>query len=202
MATTKKTTTSKKKLIPAKARPVTWKFYVVSIGIFLVAVTSVVVIALLASHSIASQQMGDRYNRIQNIYSSLKLDDSYNVETANVFGDKRTFNKDDKRTFSSEVVYIKAANVKETLADADAKIKASGFKFVKEPSPTSFAPIYDYKSDDGEYLRLRVSSKPYFDAVRNTLIMNSEYSEDLKTMDKNAGPSNVSIKVNLDDKIE
>jgi hypothetical protein len=202
MATTKKTPTSKKKLIPAKARPVTWKFYVVSIGIFLVAVTSVIVIGLLAAHSIASHQANARYDRINDIYTAIKLDDSYSLESKNIFGDKRLFATDDKRTHSSEMTYTKGATVQQTVTELDNKIKASGFEFVEQPYPGSFAPVYDYKSDKGEYLRLRVSSKPYFDAVKNTLLMKNEFTKDLMALDKNAGPSNVSIKVNLDDKIE
>jgi hypothetical protein len=202
MATTKKTPTSKKTTSKPKARPVTWKFYVVTVGIFIVAVTSVIVFALFASHSFASQQTNARYDRIKDIYSSINLDDSYRIESKNVFGDKRPYEVGEGRTYSSEIRYIKAATVKDTVAELDSKIKAAGFTFTEEAYQGSVAPQYYYKSDKGEYVRLQVSSKLYDDAVQNTLLMTNEFSKDLEKIDTNAGPSNISLKVNLDDNNE
>jgi len=202
MATTKKTPTSKKKLIPAKARPVTWKFYVVSIGIFLVAVSSFVVIALLASHNIAANQASSRYDRINAIYSSINVGESYRVESKNIFGDKRSYESEKGRTFSSVITYLHAATVSDTVSDLDAKIKAAGFTFVEQVYPGSAAPQYHYKSEKGEYVRLTVSSKPYDDALQNASLMNGDVAKLQSTLDKNAGPSNVILKVNLDDNNE
>jgi hypothetical protein len=202
MATTKKTPTSKKTTSKPKARPVTWKFYVVAIGIFIVAVTSVIVFALFVSHSFAAQQAGDRYDRIKGIYSSINLDDSYQVETKNVFGDKRPYSWGEGRTYSSEMTYVHGATVKDTVAELDTKIKASGFKFTEVAYPETIFPQYHYKSEKGEYVRLTVNSKVYEDAIRNAVLMNGDTATVRNTVDINAGPSNISLKVNLDDNNE
>jgi len=208
MATTKKTHTPKKASVTVKSRkrvkslPQTWRFYVVSIGIFLVAVTAVVVIGLLTSHYLVSKVTQARLDRIEGVYTSLHLDDSYSVSKANVFGDKRVYDWDKSRTYSSEVDYLHGDTVSNTVAELDAKIKAAGFMFFDEPYPGSAQVQYHYKSADGEYIRLTVSSKPYNDAWQNATAMGKEPSAVIDSIDKNAGPASVAVKVNLDDNNE
>lgn len=208
MATTKKTHAPKKVSVTVKSRkrvkslPQTWRFYVVSIGIFLVAVTAVVVIGLLTSHYLVSKVNQARLNRIEGVYTSLHLDDSYSVSRANVFGDKRVYDSDKSRTYSSEIDYLHADTVSNTIAQLDAKIKSAGFMFFDEPYPGSAQVQYHYKSADGEYIRLTVSSKPYDDAWQNSMLMSKEAPKNLDSIDTNAGPARVVIKVNLDDNNE
>jgi hypothetical protein len=206
MATTKKSSPVKKKPNAkgkAVARPLTWKFYTVAIGIFLIAVTTVVVIALLASSYVANQQTQARLDRINAIYTSLSMGEAYKVQRVNVFGDKRVYNWDAGRTYSSEIDYTRGASVSSTVTELDTKIKAAGFTFVGEPYPGSTNVQYHYKSSKGEYIRLTVSSKPRDDALKNAYLMDKNAApESATTMDTNAGPSNVIIKVNLDDNNE
>ncbi len=215
MATSKKTHTTKKVPVTkkssakskkvVKARPLTWRFYVVTIGIFLVSVTAVVVLAYMANNVFISQNNQARLNRIENIYASLDLDEKqYTHQNANVFGDKRVYEWDAGRTYSSQIDYRHADTVSNTVAELDAKIKAAGFEFIDEPYPGSVYVQYHYKSSKGEYIRLTVESKPYQDAWYNAASMNEkrEVPESVYAMDKNAGPSNVTIKVNLDDNNE
>jgi len=207
MATTKKTTPSKKpsKTTKAckkvKARPLTWRFYVVTVGIFLVSVAAVVVLALFASQMVARQNAQARLDRINQIYASLNLDDTYLLANSHVFGDKRVYEWDKSRTYSSEQDYIKGDTVSNTVAELDAKIKAAGFGFIDEPYPGTKATQYHYKSSKGEYIRLTVESKPYWDATSNAAVMNQSL-ENIDSMDPNAGPSKITIKVNLDDNNE
>jgi len=216
MATTKKTHTTKKTPVSKKATSktpkkgakkaprLTWRFYVVTIGIFVVAVATVIVIGYLSANAIAKQTAQDRLTRINDVYASLNLDtEKYPVEKSNVFGDKRVYDWDKSRTFASEIDYVHADTVSNTVADLDAKIKAAGFTFIDEPYPGAVSVQYHYKSADGKYVRLTVYSKPYQDALRNNLIMDGDKALDsVKTMDKNAGPAYVIIKVNLDDNNE
>ncbi len=206
MATTKKTPTKKKATVKGKGKlrpaPLTWKFYVVTIGIFLVAVTAVVVIGLFTSNYMAKQNNQARLDRINDIYASFNIDERYQVTGLNVFGDKRVYEWDKGRTYSSSIDYVRGATVSETATDLDAKIKAAGFKFIDEPYPGSVQVQYHYKSDKGEYVRLSVSSKPYNDAWRNASAMGKEPSAEIYSMDKNAGPASVTLKVNLDDNNE
>jgi hypothetical protein len=148
------------------------------------------------------QKQGERYDRIQAIYSSLKLDESYRIEIANVFGVKKFYENDKSRTVSSEIKYVHGDTVANTAKELNEKIKAAGFKFIDEPYKGSVFTQYHYKSADGEYIRLSVSSKPYDDATSNAYVMDKDTTDIINTLDKNAGPSNVVIKVNLDDNNE
>ena len=218
MATTKKTThTTKKTTVKkapaksaatkknakvAKAKPLTWRFYVVTVGIFLVAVASVVVIALFTSSVITKNTTQARLDRINGIYASLNVGDSYRLTHSNVFGDKRVYEWDAGRTYSSEIEYVHGDTVSNTVADLDQKIKAAGFVKFDEPYPGSTSIQYHYKSAKGEYVRLTVGSKPYNDAWANATAMKQEVPQSVYDMDKNAGPSQVILKVNLDDNNE
>ncbi len=214
MATSKKTHTTKKAPVTkktsakstkvVKARPLTWRFYVVTIGIFLVAVSTIVVLAFITNNVIISQNNKERLERINDIYASLDVGDDYTHQNANVFGDKRVYDWDAGRSYSSQVDYRHADTVSNTVADLDAKIKAAGFEFIDEPYAGSVFVQYHYKSAKGEYIRLNVESKPYADAWYNAAVMNKdmEVPDSVYAMDKNAGPSNVTIKVNLDDNNE
>jgi len=206
MATTKKKTTPKKlsttKSAKNAARPWTVRFSILTIGIYAIAVATIVLAAFFVANQVAAQQMGDRYDRIQGIYSSLKLDDSFRVERANVFGEKRVYESDKSRTVSSSIEYVHGDSVSNTVAKLDEKIKAAGFMFIDEPYKGSTFTQYHYKSADGEYIRLSVSSKPYDDATTNAYVMDKDTTDIINTLDKNAGPSNVVIKVNLDDNNE
>jgi len=218
MATSKKTHTTKKastKKAPAKktsakksnavvkARPLTWRFYVVTVGIFLIAVSTVVVIALLTSNVIAKNTNQARFDRINSIYTSLQIPEDYRPAGGEVFGDKRVYEWDKGRTYSSSNLYINGDTVSNTVAELDAKIKAAGFTFIDEPYPGSVSTQYHYKSAKGEYIRLSVSSKQYNDAWQNAIAMGKEdVPQSVYDMDKNAGPAEVTIKVNLDDNNE
>jgi len=207
MATTKKKTTSKKsstsKNTKNSARPWTWRFSVLTVGIYAIAVATVVVAAVFASNAIITQHNKDRLARIDTIYSSLKLDDSYQVRNVNVFGDKRVYSYDKGRSSSSEIDYLYGDTVSNTAAKLDEKIKAAGFTFLDEPYPGAVETQYHYKSANGEYLRLTVAGKPYEDAFTNAYAMDkNSVATTFTTIDKNAGPSNVTIKVNLDDNNE
>lgn len=210
MATSKKTHTTKKAPVTkrptskqaakkVKARPLTWRFYVVTIGIYVVAITTVVVIGFLTAHTIAKQNSTQRLSQIKDVYSSLNLGTQYAVQSSDVFGQKRTYAWDKDRTKASSVTYLHGDTVSNTVADLDAKIKAAGFTSIETEELNSKRAHYQYKSTDGEYIRITVSSKPYRDALENASAMKQNpESEALQGMDKNAGPSRVVIRVNLD----
>jgi len=206
MATTKKKTLVKKsssKNAKNSVRPWSWRFSILTIGIYTIAVSTLVVAAFIASSALSNERDQKRLDRIQDIYSSLSLGDDYRIADANVFGDKREYSNDNGRTYSSAVKYQHADTVSNTVADLDGKIKAAGFTFENELNPGSAATQYHYKSTKGEYVRLTVSSKPYDDATANAYLMKKDNDGNVTDrMDLNAGPSNVIIKVNLDDNNE
>lgn len=205
--TTKKVTPTKKKMVKkasakVRARPLTWRFYVVTIGIFFVAVATVVVVAYLTAHIVDRQNSQARLDRIEGIYASLNLDDTYIPQSTAIFGDKRVYDWDKSRTQSSKIEYLHGDTVSNTVAALDAKIKAAGFTFFDEPYPTQGSTQYHYKSSKGEYIRLTVTSKPYWDANLNASVMKDDSGKGLEGLDTNAGPSVVTVKVNLDDNNE
>lgn len=210
MATSKKTHTTKKTSVTkrptskqstkkVKARPLTWRFYVVTIGIYVVAITTVIVIGFLTAHTITKNNSNQRLSQINDVYTSLDLGTQYTVQSSDVFGQKRTYSWDKERTKASSVTYIHGDTVSNTVADLDAKVKAAGFTSMETGELTSKQAQYQYKSSNGEYLRITVYSKPYRDALENASAMKQNpESEALRAMDKNAGPSRVVIRVNLD----
>lgn len=208
MATVKKTPIKKKKSTAKAAsskkflRPWNWRFSIVTVGVFIIAVGAVIVISLYTARAFNLHTTETRLDRINAIYQSLNLGESYQITRTNVFGDKRVYEWDKGRTYSSEIDYLHGDTVGNTVAELDTKIKAAGFAFVDEPYPGSKQVQYHYESNRGEYIRLTVSSKPYDDAFRNALAMNQSTADALKSLDANAGPSNVIIKVNLDDNNE
>lgn len=207
MATAKKSHSVKKKSSTgkAKARPLTWKFYVTTIGIFVVAVTTVVVLGLLAASYVATSQKNERLGKIQSVYSSLAIDEeSYRLVNANVFGDKRPYEWDTGRSYSSSKEYVHGDTVQNTFNELDAKIRDAGFTFIDEPYPGAVYKQYHYKSENGEYIRLSVSSKLYDDALFNASVMNEDITQAIDNASSylEKGPSTVLIKVNLDDNNE
>ena len=176
--------------------------------LFLVAIIAVLALVVLGWWGISSLQKASvqgRLDRIEAIYASLQLDENtYAITNYNVFGDKRPYDYDKSRSQSSAIDYVHGDTVSATVADLDEKIKAAGFEYFEEPYPGSAFTQYHYKSAKNEYIRLTVVSKPYWDAIRNDAILNKNLGELVTpdTFDTNAAPSNVTIKVNLDDNNE
>lgn len=181
---------------------VTKKQVLVGILLLLVVVGAIYV---FSSWARAEFYVKPRVTRIKEIYSSLNLSSEYIQQSALVFGEKETYDWDITRSKSSEIQYVRGADVQTTVKDLDEKIKATGFSFIDEPYKGSAFVQYHYKSEKGEYIRLSVSSKLRDDAFQNFFLMNrnaKEYPEALLKSDVNAGPANVTIKVNLDDNNE
>lgn len=192
-ATVKKATAKK-----AKAAPLTWRFYVVAIGIFVIAVSAFIVMALLTASTVQKNTSNERTARVQAIYSAINPGDGYQIVETRILGEKQVYKSDPGRTYPSIIEYVHADTVNNTASDLDAKIKAAGFTFMGQLHPEATFTEYVYKSVKGEYVFLVVSSKPYDDAVHNAAVMKRNISDAEFAMDKNAGPSTVLIKVNLD----
>lgn len=146
-----------------------------------------------------------REARIKEIYQSLNLSDDYIVQRTAISGEKRLYPHDKSRSYSSYIEYLRGADLETTATELDARIKAAGFTFFDEPYPGMRGSLqYHYRSQDAEYIRLSVESKPRKDAFQNFVLMNPD--EDLPLslfeLDPNAGPTEVTIKVNLDDNNE
>lgn len=140
-----------------------------------------------------------RKNRITAIYDSLDLDSTYLLQDSNIFGDKRPYEWDSSRSYSSSRRYIHAASVSTTVTDLKSKIAAAGFHYFEAPYPGATFTELHFKSAKNEYVRLNVSSKLRDDYFQDRLLMHQPVAN---TIDPNAGPSNVTIKVNLDDNNE
>lgn len=169
-------------------------------GVVAVAVLAILVTVVPATYTYASNQI--RLQKINDVYAALDLDDEYFVQRSEVFGDKRVYTWDASRTFSSAKEYIKADTVDVTTAELRKKIEAAGFTFYEEPYPGSVSEKLIFKSNEGTYVRLDVSSKPRDDVIQNKALMKQELTDADYALNPNAGPSTVIIKVNLDDNNE
>jgi hypothetical protein len=169
------------------------------LGVILVVFLLSATLILLLTPNITN---GIRLGRINDIYTKINVSDKYIPHFQDVFGDKRPYNNDKSRSTSSEKGYFRGASVDVTVKELDAAIKMAGFVFIDEPDKGSPDVQYHYKSVRGEYVRLSVSSKLRADAFQNSYLMTGEYKQSTFSIDPNVGPSNVVIKVNLDDNNE
>ena len=143
-----------------------------------------------------------RLNRINEIYSSITLPQITYLPINNIFGDKRPYDYDKSRSYSSQKKFVVAKTVAETFGDIDKAIKAAGYTQFEEAYPGSTSKEFHYKTNRGECVRLNVSSMLRNDAAINDQLMNGKFTEDFFKIDPNAGPSTVTLKVNLDDNNE
>ena len=169
----------------------------------LIAVIIILAVVLVIFYIVPTMNVKARDTRIHAIYNSLKLDtDKYLVQDEDIFGEKRGYEHNAGRTYSSSREYIRAADVDTTVTELKKAITGAGFAFVEDAYPGSAFVQYHYKSDKGEYVRMTVSSKLRNDTIQNKVLMkmtpsDSDYDTNIK-----AGPSDVIIKVNLDDNNE
>jgi hypothetical protein len=143
-----------------------------------------------------------RENRIRAIYTSFHLSDTYIPTRDSIFGDKRVYSWDKGRSYSSSKQYYRGANVDVTVADVKKAITDAGFTYFEEPYPGATFTELHFKSAHNEYVRLTVSSKLRDDAIQNKTIMGAQPTATDLATNPNAGPANVTIKVNLDDNNE
>lgn len=149
---------------------------------------------------IRSQEHEVRKNRILDVYSSLKLGDGYRIDKVDVFGDKRPYEWDKNRSYSSSIGYGRQANASETFADLKTHIEAAGFSQIKGPDYGDTAPTRQdhYKNNEGEYIRVSVAPKAWHDA----LLYGTQTPAPSSAEMTETGPVYVTIKVNLDDNNE
>lgn len=147
-----------------------------------------------AEQAQVAAEIDQRKKRIESIYDSINLDDSYKVTSVDIFGDKRFSAWDNSRTYASSVEYMRFQPVDETTEDVVEAIKKAGFEIIDEPHSAAVIFQYQFKNSRDEYVRLTVSSREV-----NDIIMTGQSAKDV---DKNSSPSVVNIKVNLDDNNE
>ena len=171
----------------------------IGVGIVIIAVLFGLVLSLLVIPKINNDI---RLNRINEIYSSIQLPQNTYFNDATVFGDKRPHDYDSDRSTASVKTFVVAKTVNDTFAEIDSAIKAAGYTQFEEAYPGSTSKEFHYKTDRGEYIRLNVTSKLRGDAASNEILMNGKFSDEFFKIDPNAGPSRVTLKVNLDDNNE
>jgi hypothetical protein len=172
---------------------------IVGLSIVVIAVLVGIILSLIILPRISNDT---RLNRINEIYASIKLPQNTYFATDNIFGDKRVYAYDKGRSYSSEKKFVVAKTVTETFDDIDASIKAAGNTPFEEAYPGSTSKEFHYKTSRGEYIRLNVTSKLRNDAASNEMLMTGKFSDAFFKIDPNAGPSTVTLKVNLDDNNE
>lgn len=149
-------------------------------------------------NTVKHQENQARLNRINAIYTSLSLGDSYRVNKVHIFGDKRVYEWDKGRTYSSSIEYGHNATMNETFADIEKKAKAVGFEPAGRAYEGSTVEQHHYKNSNGEYIRVTVSNR----VVQDSMIYGTEYQKDDDVTNRDTAPVYVTIKVNLDDNNE
>lgn len=211
MATTKKNIPVKKisksssKNAKITSRPWSVRFSIITIGIYGIVVATLILAAFSITILASNAEKNERISRIKDVYKSIAVEESCSERAGinvNIFGDKRVYPEDKGRTFSSSITCSRGDTVTNTAEYFDRQITQAGFTKIDEPYPGSVFKEYHYKNDDGVYVRLTVSSKPYDDTIQNETLLNGSKMTIPENFDTNAGPSNVTVKVNLDDNNE
>lgn len=169
------------------------------IGLVAVAALTVCVGFAYREHVRHERAASTRYSHILALYRSLHLTSDYVLTDQEIFGDKRVYDWDRSRTYASWRTYTRSADVPATLAELRAAIERAGFVYFDEPYPNSVFKELHFKNSQNEYLRLNIASQPYNDAWRAASRGGYQPSS---LPDPNHGPSEVTIKINLDDNNE
>lgn len=149
--------------------------------------------------SIIQANNQSRLDRIEEIYTSLKLDNAYAITGQEIFGEKKQYAASSDKTYASWTSYVHADTVQATYAEIDSHITSVGFERIEDPEVDAVITQATYKSKKGEYIKVSVASKPFADAFEGASSMDKEVlSRIAEQYDTNAGPSNVIIYVNLD----
>lgn len=139
-----------------------------------------------------------RLSKIIDIYTDLQLEEAYRPTKANVFGDKRVYEWDSGRTYASSVEYAHKAAPADVRASLRKKVEGAGFKFVQTEYEGSIRPIDEFKNEEGNYIRVAVTSK----YVNDKYTFGDYDLDDPLVNHSNEAPSYVEVKVNLDDNNE
>lgn len=140
-----------------------------------------------------------RRAQIVSIYRDLNLGENYRPISSNIFGDKRVYSWDKHRSYASAVTYGHNATVGDTVKELSEKVKKAGFTQQKIEYEGSSSPVYEFKNDKGNWLRIRAIPK----ADRDDAVYGTKNYQFINTETTNAmAPTHVEIKVNLDDNNE
>ena len=154
--------------------------------------------ALVIAHTVQAYGDHQRLTRIQQIYESLELDDSYRMADADIFGDKRVYEWDTSRTYASAISYGRNADRTETFKDLKKQIEAAGFEQINGPNYGEVARQDHYRSVDGEYIRVSIDTRAMYDSM----LYGTDYPKPGSDAQIENGPVYITIKVNLDDNNE
>jgi len=193
---------SKKQLAVAQSKQQRKRRFILGGLVILLALIATSVLVYQASAFLTNHTNKAREARIVEIFDSIKIPEETFFQESSIFGDKRPYEFDKSRSTSSYKRFVVAAPVDETFSNFDQLIRNAGYTYFEEPYPGSTFKQYHYKSDKGEFVRLTVSSKLRDDAGSSDILMKGDLSDDYFKIDPNAGPSRVTIKVNLDDNNE
>lgn len=198
MATKKKTQKRTKHISHNKTHILLRKSLAMYAAIIFVAFILVSLSAFTIVETYRASVNYDRESRIYAIYNDLNLDSSYKNVSTDIFGDKRVYEWDESRSYSSSVVLARNADRSATFADLKAKIEAEGFTQIEGPDYGDLARQDHYMSEDGEYIRVSIETKAtydsyLFDAATPAAGSNAALED---------GPVYITIKVNLDDNNE
>ncbi len=167
------------------------KVFLLSVIVLIIAALAIITIRFTVPQ-IVNQS---RKHRIETVYNQINVGSDYIVQSSDIFGEKRKYDWDTSRTYSSSIHYIRGANVDTTVSDLQKHIEAAGFALIDHPYPFQ----WQYKSKDNVYVRFDAESKPRMDYFQNLQLMNKPVGA---YDDTNTGPTNVTLKVNLDDNNE
>jgi hypothetical protein len=153
----------------------------------------------LLDRLVVAKQSSVRQQEISAIYDKLNLQEhGYRTVKSDIFGDKRPYEWDSSRSYSSSIEYGHNDTPANTRADLMERIEKAGFSHFETAYEGSIIQQDHYRNSKGQYVRVTITPKAWQDAI----LYGTPEAKELRNIDKNAGPSYVSVKVNLDDNNE
>jgi hypothetical protein len=172
----------------------------IAVGLALIVAGSIYV---FASYAVKLFYEAPRAARVHEVYESLKLPDDYIYQTGAIAGERRLYNQDGTRSWSSHQVYLRGASLGDTVSELNTHITEAGFKQIRQSEKTAAVAERNYVNDKQEYLRFKAESKLRLEYYQNAHLMGLDTATiEKNAIDPNTGPIRVTIKVNLDDNNE
>ena len=145
-----------------------------------------------------------RAARVHEIYDSLQLSATeFIYQGGAIAGERRLYKDDGTRSWSSYAHYLRGADVDTTVDELNRRITSIGFKEISRSDDRAAAVEIHYENDKSEFVRVIVHSKVRQEYFQNAELMGRSTEEIIaNAVDPNAGPSKITIKVNLDNNNE
>ncbi|MEO8691771.1 MAG: hypothetical protein ABI397_03230 [Candidatus Saccharimonas sp.] len=148
----------------------------------------------LVERMVVSHNIENRYDEMSKVYTDLNLDKSYLVDQTNISGSSYLKAVDGSKVYNSIVSFGHNDTVSATISDLTTRLEQAGFNPAGTRYEGTVASETNFKNNDGVVVTINVVTKSSHDMS----IYGVPTLDEWQSLDKNAAPSYVTIKVSLE----